>query len=248
MGPGGVDSAVQTDKKPGNAARVRQDTTCAVNYVGSDILISNGNSGRHDPACLASSLKLWGSMGMQSPLTMQSKYPAAPELAITRWFNTPSNPTLADLRGEVVIIEAFQMLCPGCVSHGLPQAQRIHQLFGDDVTVLGVHCVFEHHDAMTPVSLEAFLFEYRIRFPVGVDAHEPGITMPITMGRYRLRGTPSLVVVDRAGRIRLNAFGQIDDLAVGAILARLIDEPRPEPETNCDPHIGCPVPTLDSNL
>jgi hypothetical protein len=151
-------------------------------------------------------------------------------LAISRWFNTDGNPTLADLRGEVVVVEAFQMLCPGCVSHGLPQAMRIHNTFGDAVTVLGLHCVFEHHEAMTPVSLEAFLYEYRITFPVGVDSHDGGSTLPITMGRYQLRGTPSLVVVDRAGRIRLNAFGQIDDLIVGATLARLIDEPHPQAE------------------
>ena len=164
-------------------------------------------------------------------MTTKATYPAAPELAVTQWFNTPDNPTLAGLRGEVVVIEAFQMLCPGCVSHGLPQAKRIQQTFGGAVTVLGLHCVFEHHEAMTPVSLEAFLYEYRITFPVGVDTHTPGTTLPVTMGRYELRGTPSLVLIDRAGRIRLNAFGQADDLAVGAILARLIDEPRPEQET-----------------
>ncbi len=175
-------------------------------------------------------------------MTTQTTYPTAPELAVTLWFNTDDSPTLAGLKGEVVVIEAFQMLCPGCVSHGLPQAKRIQQAFGDDLTVLGLHTVFEHHEAMTPVSLEAFLHEYRITFPVGVDAHEPGISLPITMGRYQLRGTPSLVVVDRAGRLRVNAFGQIDDLAVGAILARLIDEPRPETEADCDPAIGCPAP------
>ena len=168
---------------------------------------------------------------------MQSTNNTAPELAVTRWFNTPDSPTLADFRGEVVVIETFQMLCPGCVSHGLPQAKRIQQNFGDDVTLLGLHTVFEHHDAMTPVSLEAFLHEYRITFPVGVDAHDPGAATPITMGRYQLRGTPSLVVIDRAGSIRLSAFGHIEDLAVGASLARLIDEPRPEPEADRDPKI-----------
>ena len=157
----------------------------------------------------------------------QAAYPVAPEWAVTRWFNTAEKPTLADLRGEVVVLEAFQMLCPGCVSHGLPQAQRIQHLFGDAVTLLGLHCVFEHHDAMTPVSLEAFLYEYRITFPVGVDAHDGRRSLPVTMGRYQLRGTPSLVVIDRGGHIRMNAFGQVDDLAVGATLARLIDEPRP---------------------
>ena len=170
-------------------------------------------------------------------MTMQSANNTAPELAVTHWFNTGDNPTLADLRGEVVVIETFQMLCPGCVSHGLPQAKRIQQNFGDDVTLLGLHTVFEHHDAMTPVSLEAFLHEYQITFPVGVDAHAPGATTPITMGRYRLRGTPSLVVIDRAGSIRLSAFGHIEDLAVGAGLARLIDEPRPQPDADRDPKI-----------
>ena len=159
--------------------------------------------------------------------TTESTYTAAPELSVTRWFNTESNPTLADLIGEVVVIEAFQMLCPGCVSHGIPQAKRIQQNFGDDVTLLGLHTVFEHHQAMTPVSLEAFLHEYQITFPVGVDAHTRGVTTPITMGRYRLRGTPSLVVIDRAGQLRVNAFGHVEDLPLGAALARLIDQPRP---------------------
>ena len=162
-------------------------------------------------------------------MTTESSISTAPELAITQWFNASDNPTLADLKGEVVVIEAFQMLCPGCVSHGLPQAKRIQQNFADQVTLLGLHTVFEHHDAMTPVSLEAFLHEYQITFPVGVDAHTPGDATPITMGRYQLRGTPSLLVIDREGRIRVNAFGHVEDLAIGAALARLIDEPRSEP-------------------
>ena len=50
--------------------------------------------------------------------------------------------------------------------------------------------------------------------------------MPITMGRYQLGGTPSLIAIDRAGRIHLSAFGQAEHLAVGATLARLIYEPQ----------------------
>lgn len=172
----------------------------------------------------------------------------APPLEVSTWFNTETPKLLADLRGQVVVIEAFQMLCPGCVSHGLPQAQRIVDTFGSDVTVLGLHTVFEHHDAMTPVSLEAFLQEYRIGFPVGVDAHDrPGGT-PITMSRYQLRGTPSLVLIDRAGRVRLNGFGHIDDLTVGATVARLIDEAPPTATAAttamaCEPDQGCTLPT-----
>ena len=151
-------------------------------------------------------------------------HPPAPELAVSQWFNTDTELNLADLRGEVVVIEAFQMLCPGCVSHGLPQAQRIAGAFGEDVTVLGLHTVFEHHDAMTPVSLEAFLHEYRIGFPVGFDAHDDPAGMPITMQRYNLRGTPSLVLIDRQGRLRHSSFGHEPDLALGARIAMLLAE------------------------
>ena len=40
------------------------------------------------------------------------------------------------------------MLCPGCVSHGIPQAKRIAETSSkDDVAVIGVQTVFEHHEA-----------------------------------------------------------------------------------------------------
>lgn len=172
--------------------------------------------------------------------------PSAPELAVSRWFNTPDPLTLADLRGSVVMIEAFQMLCPGCVAHGLPQAQRVAHTFGSDITLIGLHTVFEHHAAMEPISLEAFLYEYRITFPVGVDEPAPDGGAPVTMRRYALGGTPSVVLIDRAGTLRLNAFGQVDDLALGAYLARLIDEPAPDP--TCDPATGCPAPPTTDHL
>lgn len=114
------------------------------------------------------------------------------------------------------------MLYPGCVAHGLPIAQQIHDVFSrDEVAVIGLHTVFEHHAAMTPVSLEAFLFEYNITFAVGVDS--PGkSTLPITMESYGLRGTPSLLLVDREGDLKSHYFGQIDPLRPGAQIATLV--------------------------
>lgn len=162
-------------------------------------------------------------------MTAHTSYAPAPELVVSHWFNTPDPPTLAALRGQVVVIEAFQMLCPGCVAHGIPQAQRIQAAFGHDLTVLGLHTVFEHHEAMMPVSLAAFLYEYRITFPVGVDTAQDSTNIPASMERYQLQGTPSLLVIDRAGRLRINAFGQADDLKLGAAIARILDEPVPEP-------------------
>jgi peroxiredoxin len=124
-----------------------------------------------------------------------------------------------------VALHAFQMLCPGCVAHGIPQAQRIHELFGQaDVSVIGLHTVFEHHEAMTPVSLKAFVHEYRLTFPIGVDRPGRAGPLPVTMERYAMRGTPTLILIDRRGRLRQHAFGQVDDMAVGASIAGLLAE------------------------
>lgn len=137
------------------------------------------------------------------------------------------------------------MLCPGCVSHGLPQASRVREVFDpNDVAVIGLHSVFEHHDAQTPTSLAAFLHEYRIGFPVAVDA--PGVArgLPKTMAAYGMRGTPTLVLIDRHGRRRAQHIGQVSDLRLGVEIMALVAEAggvssvtgteRDRPATGCD--------------
>ena len=181
---------------------------------------------------------------------MTNDHPPAPPLQVERWFNTPEPLTLESLRGKVVVLEAFQMLCPGCVSHGLPQAQRIHATFpADQVAVIGLHTVFEHHDAMRPISLQAFLHEYRIGFPVGVDSAAEGDPIPRTMRSYAMRGTPSLCLIDAQGRLRHQHFGQVSDLVLGAQIALLMREAAElrtatanDGDGNaCTPQ-GCPLP------
>ncbi len=149
-----------------------------------------------------------------------------PEWQVSQWFNAPAPLSLAGLRGKIVVIEAFQMLCPGCVAHGIPQAQKVAQIFNaNEVQVVGLHTVFEHHAGMGPASLEAFLHEYRISFPVGIDmAGEAGDPIPKTMRAYRLQGTPSLLLVDRHGRLRKQKLGQEQDMQLGAEIMSLLRE------------------------
>lgn len=149
----------------------------------------------------------------------------APELDVAQWFNTQEPPTLAGLRGKVVVLHAFQMLCPGCVSHGLPQAKRIAATFPPaEVAVIGIHTVFEHHEAMTPTALAAFIHEYRLTFPIAVDRPDEKGPIPRTMAAYRMEGTPTLVLIDREGVIRHHGFGAEDDLRIGAEVALLMSE------------------------
>lgn len=155
--------------------------------------------------------------------------PAA-DWRVSQWFNTDHPVSLAALRGQVVLLHAFQMLCPGCVSHAVPQAERVHRMFGPrGVAVVGLHTVFEHHAAMTPEALAVFLHEYRVTHPVGVDEAVAGEGIPSTMGAYAMQGTPTLVLIDRLGRIRRQAFGPIDDLDLGVCLGRLLAEELPPP-------------------
>ena len=143
-----------------------------------------------------------------------------PEIAVSRWFNTKQPLTLAGLRGRVVLLHAFQMLCPGCVAHGTPQAERAHVMFKKaGLQVIGLHTVFEHHAAMTEVSLEAYIYEYRLTMPVGVDQAGDGTPVPVTMGRFAMRGTPTMILVGRDSTLLHHGFGQEDDMALGALIA-----------------------------
>ncbi len=138
------------------------------------------------------------------------------------WLNTDRPMALGDFRGRVLAVEVFQMLCPGCVLNGLPQAQRLAQTFdAKDLAVIGLHSVFEHHAGNSRDSLAAFLHEWRIAFPVAIDAAGEG-PLPRTMQAWGLRGTPSLVLFDRSGRMRARHFGQVADMALGAEVMGLI--------------------------
>jgi hypothetical protein len=171
----------------------------------------------------------------------------APAWQTTDWLNTPEPLSLAGLRGSVVLLHAFQMLCPGCVARGLPQAMRVAELFaGAPLAVVGLHTVFEHHEAMQRPSLQAFLHEYKIRFPVGIDAPgADGAPTPRTMKAYAMRGTPTTILIDAQGRLRQQVFGAHDDLLLGAEIARLLIEaeatPRARPEVDEAPRstAGC---------
>lgn len=152
--------------------------------------------------------------------------PKLPPLCVSRWFNTAEPMVLDALRGRVVAIHTFQMLCPGCVAHGLPQAVRLRETFPEDqLAVIGLHTVFEHHDVMGPTALEVFIHEYRLRFPIGVDQASESGSVPKTMAAWGLQGTPSLVLLDRQGQVQLQHFGRIDDMALGALVGQLLERP-----------------------
>ena len=151
--------------------------------------------------------------------------PLAPEVTVSHWFNTDQTLTLAGLRGNVVMLHAFQMVCAGCTLQATPQAVRMWHMHREaGLKVIGLHTVFEHHAVMTPNALAVYLHEFRIPFPVGVDLAKEGEPIPRTMQTYRLQGTPSTLLIDRAGRLRHQRLGMETDEALSRTIEALLAE------------------------
>ena len=149
----------------------------------------------------------------------------APEWQVAEWLNSDTQTSLESFRGRTLVALAFQMLCPGCVQQALPQLKRVSESFDpSEVAVVGLHSVFEHHEAQGRREvLAAFLHENGLRFPVAIDLPGPD-GIPLTFRAYAMQGTPTLLLIDRQGRLRMQRFGHIDDLRIGAAVASLAAE------------------------
>lgn len=167
---------------------------------------------------------------------------SAPALQVSTWLNTPRPLDILDFRGRVLVIGAFQMLCPGCVSAGLPQVQRVAKAFpSDQLAVIGLHTVFEHHEAQgTEAALTAFAHEYRLTFPIGIDLQQG--RLPVTMAAYGMEGTPTLILIDRNGNRRFQHLGHVDDLALGHMLGTLMAEPAAKADVGNCTDGSCRIP------
>lgn len=117
----------------------------------------------------------------------------APDLSVSEWVQgRPTN--INNENGNVVLVEVFQVNCPGCFTHGIPQAIDMYRKYRDsDLRVLGVATAFEDYDKNTIENLRLLLttgeligepvrvlgqygqllpgnkLSYKIPFPVGMD-------------------------------------------------------------------------------
>jgi peroxiredoxin len=197
----------------------------------------------------------------------------APNLILSDWVQgLPTN--IDKMLGNVIVVEVFQVNCPGCFLYGLPQAVSLYEKFKDkEVKVIGVATAFEDYDKNTIENLKLLVSEgkvigetykalkqhgklvesdklyFKIPFPI---AHDKVIKMPtavtdqmikefiniyvqdystysnkdkseltqrvhdylankeyspLTFETYRLRGTPSSIIIDREGALRYSFFG-----------------------------------------
>ena len=150
---------------------------------------------------------------------------AAPEIVASAWLNCRDPLTLQSLRGQVLVLHAFQMLCPGCVMQATPQVAAMAESPGSEsLQVIGLHSVFEHHKVMSVEALRVYVQEFRLRFPIAVDQPAENGGVPVTMQKLGLQGTPSLVLIDKRGYLRLSHFGVVSDLQLGMLVGQLLAE------------------------
>jgi len=138
----------------------------------------------------------------------------APEWDISQWLNGYPG-TLKSNQDRVIVIDFFQLWCPGCNTFTGPLMQQWQGRFSEeiasgDLVLLKIHTVFEGHDYQNVHRLKKYLVEKGITLPVGVDRHLGNDHLPETKKRYQTRGTPEVVMIDREGMIRFQRFGWFD--------------------------------------
>jgi hypothetical protein len=197
----------------------------------------------------------------------------APNLEVSTWVQgKPTN--IDEERGNIVLVEVFQVNCPGCFLYSMPEAIDIYRKYRDKgLTVLGLATAFEDFDKNNLENLQKLVstgevigetyrafsnsgqlrddnkLPYKIPFPVAMDmlvkysgpltdskvmdfieANIPSFRSYTekdrqvliervkqylkskeysarTFDEYTLRGTPSVILVDRKGILRGTYFG-----------------------------------------
>ena len=73
----------------------------------------------------------------------------APNFSVSDWVQ--GSPTNFDQeKDHIVLVEVFQVNCPGCFMHALPEAIEIYNKYKDDgVRVIGIATAFEDYDKNT---------------------------------------------------------------------------------------------------
>lgn len=116
-----------------------------------------------------------------------------PPLSVAEWVQ--GEPHHFDrLVGQVVLVEVFQVNCPGCFLYSLPQAIELHRRYSEQgLVVLGLATAFEDFDKNTLTNLRLLLNTGEV---IGETLRALSAHGQLRNGRWPLR-IPFPVAMDR---------------------------------------------------
>jgi thiol-disulfide isomerase/thioredoxin len=131
----------------------------------------------------------------------------APELIVARWLEgTQSAPkSLSELRGKVVLLDFSAMWCAPCAVAFPRQREFQTKYAGKGFEVIGVTKLYgrsDHEEAISKdqefKSLQEYRAKYQLSYPLAVGKMDDVTNEE----RYGVTGIPTVILVDRHGRVR----------------------------------------------
>ena len=136
---------------------------------------------------------------------------AAPELTLTTTTGTPAS--LAEYRGQVVLVNLWATWCPPCKEE-MPALEAFYRKYNDQGFV-----IVAINDGDPEPEVIQFVKDYGLSFPVWLDP-----TYIATEQAFKTLNLPSSFVIDRKGTIVLSWVGGINSRALEKYVTPIIKE------------------------
>ncbi len=133
----------------------------------------------------------------------------APPWGVTKWSQLPEGKTKLDIddyKGKVLYLYGFQSWCPGCHKYGFPTLQKLvsHYSNNPNIQFVAIQTAFEGFFANTFEKARETMNKFKLSIPVGQSGEKNSPS--IFMKRYKTRGTPWTIIIDKNGIVHYNDF------------------------------------------
>jgi thiol-disulfide isomerase/thioredoxin len=136
---------------------------------------------------------------------------ASPELTLTDLLGITHS--LVDYQGQVVLVNLWATWCPPCKAE-MPTLQTFHDKYNSQGFV-----VIAINDGDPTPDVIQFVKDYKLSFPVWLDP-----TYIATEKAFKTLNLPSSFVIDRAGTVRLEWVGEINNQMLEKYVTPIIKE------------------------
>jgi len=140
----------------------------------------------------------------------------APALREGQWINSEPT-TLDNLRGQVVLVDFWTYGCYNC-RNTLPTLKRLDKTYRDKgLTIVGVHTP-EFGAEKVFANVQAAVAKHEIKYPVVTDVNGD------TWRAFDIEAWPTVVILDKQGRIRYSHIGEGAYAEQEAVIKTLLAE------------------------